>query len=90
VGACSTGRFQDGAVVANATRSVGIWKKDGAVHREKYGNSVDAFAIYCPKINKCYLVPATEIQGIEIRLRVEATKNNQQKNVSWARDFELK
>jgi hypothetical protein len=83
-----TARLVNGVIVANATRSVGIWKQGGR-HREKYGDSIDMFALYCPQLDKCYLVPAKEFDGVEIRLRIEPPKNNQQKNVVYADKYEL-
>ena len=55
-----------------------------------YAGQIDAFAVYCPQIERVYLVPIEAVQTtIAARLRVEPARNGQTWNVRWARDFEL-
>lgn len=44
---------------------------------------VDVFCIYCPETDKCYYFKAEDV-NISITLRINATKNNQSKNVRFA------
>ena len=54
-----------------------------------YAGQIDAFAVYCPQIERVYLVPIEAVQTtIGARLRLEPAKNGQTWNVRWARDFE--
>ncbi len=46
--------------------------------------------MYSPETGKVYLVPVDEVPiGSKAKLRIEATKNNQQKGVKWAKDYEI-
>jgi hypothetical protein len=57
---------------------------------KKYSkNEIDYFGIYDAERKKGYLLPIEDVNGmIEITLRLDKTKNNQQKNVRNAKDFE--
>ena len=83
---CKTGHIRDGCVcfktsITDARRPLG----DGG-----YVGQIDAFAVYCPQIERVYLVPIEAVQTtIGARLRLEPAKNGQTWNVRWARDFEL-
>jgi hypothetical protein len=62
----------------------------GLVRRCYTVAEIDAIAAYSADLNRCYLVPASRIDGrSEIRLRVEPTLNNQSLGVNWAADFEF-
>jgi len=83
---CKTGHIRDRCVcfktsVTEARRPLG----DGG-----YAGQIDAFAVYCPQIERVYLIPIEDVQTtIGARLRLEPAKNGQRWNVRWARDFEL-
>jgi hypothetical protein len=83
---CKTGHIRDGCVcfktsITDAQRPLG----DGGD-----AGQIDAFAVYCPQIERVYLVPIEAVQTtIGARLRLETAKNAQTWNVRWARDFEL-
>src|SRR3954452_17336202 len=63
---------------------VGHWATVG------YAGQIDAFAVYCPQVERVYLVPIAAVQTtIGARLRLAPTKNGQTWNIRWARDFEL-
>jgi hypothetical protein len=83
---CKTGTLRNGCIVfktciTDARRPNG----DGG-----YAGQIDAFAVYCPDLDKAYLVP---IEALPARffgyLRVQPTLNGQTLNVRWAHDFEL-
>lgn len=49
---------------------------------------IDVFGFYDYESKKGYLVPITEVKGkSEIRLRIDNPKNNQKKNIRYAKDY---
>jgi hypothetical protein len=89
---CKTGQFFRGAVyfrpqsLRAAKRETG-WQRVAA----GYQGEIEYFGVYCPDNGKVYLVP---IGDVDVRgtcfLRIDPPKNNQQKRIRWARDYELK
>jgi PD-(D/E)XK nuclease superfamily protein len=62
----------------------------GLVHRRYLPSEVDAFAAYCPDLDRCYLLPIEDFPSRrEIRLRLGPTRNNQKQLVNWASDYEF-
>jgi|SRR5579875_21232 hypothetical protein len=57
--------------------------------RKDYRGEVEYFAVYLPDMRKVYLVPIDHVGTASAFLRIVPTKNNQQKNVGWAKDYEL-
>ena len=63
---------------------------DGFRHRRYTTDEVDAIAVYCPDVDRCYFLPLGEFDGpTHIRLRLEPTLNNQSAGIRWAGDFEF-
>src|SRR5258708_29013271 len=54
-----------------------------------YRGQCDYFAVYCEELDKVYLVPVDQVGTASVNLRLVPAKNNQVKNVRWARDYEL-
>lgn len=51
---------------------------------------IDAFAAYCPDIERCYFLPISDLAGMpSIALRLTAARNNQRARINWAKDYEL-
>src|SRR5579884_1608974 len=50
-------------------------------------DEVDAFAAYCPELERCYFLDF-EPQTF-VHLRLAPTRNNQAKRIRWARDYEF-
>jgi hypothetical protein len=48
--------------------------------------SVDLVCIYCPDTRCCYYIDPTTVEKT-IQLRLVPPRNNQKKDVSWAKDF---
>ena len=61
----------------------------GGTRRKNYYGQAEYFAVYVEKLRKVYLVPVNEVGTSHIVLRLAPTKNNQEKNVRWAKDYEL-
>ena len=55
-----------------------------------YHGIAEWFGVYSPDTGKVYMVAVSESgKGSEMKLRLHPTKNNQEKNVNWARDYEI-
>ncbi|HEY8030397.1 MAG TPA: group I intron-associated PD-(D/E)XK endonuclease [Gaiellaceae bacterium] len=53
-------------------------------------SEIDAFALHCPDLDRCYLVPIAELDGRHcLHLRLSPTRNNQASGIRWARDYEF-
>jgi prevent-host-death family protein len=53
-------------------------------------DEVDAVAVYCQDLDRCYLLPVSLFDGMRgLSLRVAATRNGQRASLHWARDHEL-
>jgi PD-(D/E)XK endonuclease len=88
---CKTGRLeQNGTVVAfNAASSTYHYYGGKARERRDYRGQVEYFGVYCPQINRAFLVPVDIVGKTEGKLRLVETKNNQSKNVHWAEDYAI-
>lgn len=89
---CKTGWLEnDGAYIEFATASKYYHTKAGRTGhgRKDYQGQIDYFAVYCPTIGKVYFVPVEQVGKSDAMLRLLPTKNNQEKNVRWAKDYEL-
>ena len=47
------------------------------------------FVVYSGDLDKVYLVPVENVGITRTHLRLEPSKNNQEQNVRWARNYEL-
>ena len=64
--------------------------RDGLLRRKYVAGEIDAFAAYCPDLDRCYFLPFHDFVGrSEVQLRLGPCRNNQQAGVNWARDFEF-
>jgi len=85
---CKTARIEDnGTVVSFDTANHNMALKDK--RRKPYRGQCDYFAVYCEKLNKIYLLPVDQVGTARVNLRLAPTRNNQEKYVRWARDYEL-
>ena len=51
---------------------------------------IDAVAIYCEELDRCYLLPLELWSGRrQIHLRLAPARNNQLLRINWAKDFEF-
>ena len=81
---CKTAVYRQGCVVFNASSS----QRDTKV-RTSYRGRADLFGVYCPHLNKVYLVPVADVPTTEARLRVEPSRNQQAQGVRWAQQYEV-
>lgn len=54
-----------------------------------YRGQCEYFAIYVEALNKVYFIPVDDVGMARATLRLTPSKNNQEKNVRWAKDYEL-
>ena len=51
---------------------------------------IDAVAVYCDELDRCYLLPVELWSGRrQIHLRLAPARNNQLLGINWAKDFEF-
>jgi hypothetical protein len=63
-----------------------VWKKK----KTGYEGRAEYFGVYSPDTGKVYMVSVAEApKSSSMRLRLYPSKNNQEKNVKWARDYEI-
>jgi hypothetical protein len=58
--------------------------------RRSYRGMIDLFAVYSPELDAVYVVPIESVStGNSVRLRLEPTRNGQEKGVTWAEPYLL-
>ena len=56
-----------------------------------YEGVIDYYGVYCPDNGKVYLIPIAVVNtSSAFYLRIDPPKNNQQKRIRWAKDYEVK
>jgi hypothetical protein len=64
--------------------------RDGFIRRRYSGEEVDAIAAYCPQLGRCYFLPLDRFDDPAlIQLRLAPTRNNQQRGINWASEYEF-
>ena len=62
----------------------------GLVNRRYVTGEFDAFALYCPDVDRCYLLAAEAVVAFrQVHLRLAPCRNNQSLGIRWARDYEF-
>jgi hypothetical protein len=63
---------------------------EGLRNRRYIRGEFDAFGLYCPDNERCYLLPADEVVAFrQIHLRLLPSRNNQTLGIRWARHYEF-
>ena len=79
-----TGRLRSGAIQFNTcSNAEGVGRKVG------YDGVADAIGVYCPDLDRCFLVPLADCARSNGRLRVSPSRNRQSSRVRWADDYRL-
>ena len=87
---CKTARYSNETDCLDFNTCITYARVGGKPHiRKGYRGEADYFGVYSPDTGKVYLVPVDEVPDSIAKLRLNATKNNQQKGVRWAKDYEL-
>ena len=64
--------------------------REGVLHRQYTSDEIDAFAAYSPDTERCYFLLLEHLPNSRsIQLRLGATRNNQQRRVNWAENYEF-
>ncbi len=85
---CKTARLNDRCTALTFSTSIrNVTGKNR--HPRNYRGECDLFAVYYETLNKIYLVPVNDVGKISANLRLAPTQNHQQKNIRWAKDYEL-
>ena len=83
---CKTGWLRNGSVTF-PTRSIQCNSSRTVVR--SYDGDADLFLVYCPDTGQVYCVPVAGAARGYMSLRVEPTRNRQDKHVNWAADYLL-
>ncbi len=87
---CKTARYLEELGCLEFNSAITYARVGGKPHiRKGYKGEADYFGVYSPDTGKVYLVPVEDAPDSAVTLRLEATKNNKQKGVRWAEDFEI-
>jgi len=82
---CKTGRLEREGTVLVFNACSNPW----GLKRTNYRGQADYFGVYCPEIDRSFLIPVGDAGVSSMQLRLGETKNNQQKGVRFAKDYEL-
>ena len=87
---CKTGR-SNGDYIEFRTVSFYYHTRAGRTTNghKSYLGQIDYFAVYCRETKGVYLIPVDLTGTSQMSLRLVSPKNNQEKNVRWAKDYEL-
>ena len=85
---CKTARIDEGGTVLKFSTSISNVTGKNRQPRN-YRGQCDYFAAYNERLNKVYLIPVDQVGTTGASLRLAPSKNNQDKNKLWARDYEL-
>ena len=80
---CKTGRERGGCVLFNSAST------DHGRGRLDYRGRADVLAVYCPTLDRVYVVPVEEAAGYVTSLRLTASRNNQRRGIRMAEDYEV-
>jgi hypothetical protein len=63
--------------------------REGLRRRRYTPDEIDAFAVYCHELDRCFFLPFADAPTQEVRLRLSPTRNNQRRKIKWADDFDF-
>ena len=62
----------------------------GFIRRPYAHGEIDLIAAYCAELDTCYLLPLSmSVDRTAVQLRLAPTRNNQQRLINWAKDYEF-
>jgi hypothetical protein len=64
---------------------------DGFIRLPYTASEIDAYAAYCAELERCYFIPfrAFPLHRTAIHLRLGPPRNNQQRGINWAEEYEF-
>jgi hypothetical protein len=84
---CKTAYGDTEGVVQFEVRKTRV--KSAGYERDDYDGDVGLFAVDNPKLDEVSLVPFERTPETQMKIRFEATANDQRRNVNWREDFLL-
>jgi hypothetical protein len=86
---CKTGRLRAGGIRFAVCSCYGHHQNPKTARRDYHGQ-IDYFGVYCPETQAVYLVPIGDVQTrVTAILRVTPSRNNQQRGVRLAAQYEI-
>jgi hypothetical protein len=85
---CKTARMNKGRTILTFNTSISNVTGKNRQPRN-YRGQCDYFAVYNAELRKVYLISVDRVGISTASLRLAPGKNNQEKNVLWAKDYEL-
>jgi len=82
-----TGRLRGGVIVFSCCSTHG--HRRSRLKSRPYFGQIEYLAVYCPDVEKVYLLPEQELTSSTAHLRLSPTRNNMEKMIRWAAQFEL-
>ena len=87
---CKTARYLEERGCIEFNTCITYARVGGKPHiRKGYKGEIDYFGVYSSDVRKVYLVPIEDAPEGAMVLRLQPTKNNQEKGVKWAKDYEI-
>ena len=87
---CKTARYIEDGGCLEFNTDITYARVGGKPHiRKGYRGEADYFGVYSADTGKVYLVPVDDAPSSGATLRLHPAKNNQQKGVRWAQDYEI-
>jgi hypothetical protein len=80
---CKTGRERGDCVLFNSAST------DHGAGRQTYVGRADVFAVYCPTLDRVFVVPVEEAAGFVTSLRLRPARNNQRAGTRDAEEHAL-
>jgi hypothetical protein len=63
---------------------------EGSIHRRYKPGEIDVIAAYCDELRACYLLPPElSVERALVQLRLAPCRNNQERLINWAREYEF-
>jgi hypothetical protein len=84
---CKSARFRGGSIWFKTSSSYAHHPKPK--HRRSYRGEVDYFGVHCWETGGVYLVPVNDVPTTDGCLRVEPSRNGQEKGIRLAAPYEI-
>ena len=78
---CKSGRHKDGCVIFNSAST------DHGQGNRTYVGLADVFAVYCPALDRVFVVPVERAATRSTRLRLRPSRNGQVRGINNAEDY---
>jgi hypothetical protein len=80
---CKSGRHKDGCVIFNSAST------DHGRGNQTYAGRADVFGVYCPALDRVFVVPVERAATRSTRLRLRPSRNGQVRGINEAEEYAL-